>query len=95
MTLADPLTRKGVAMTNKTELSPDRAVGVLGACLGIGVVLALIALLLLGVTVWTAVLAALLLVCPLIIGWGLFVAIRRRPRMQAAGDKSSASGVRQ
>jgi hypothetical protein len=82
-------------MTSKTQLSPDRAVGVLGACLGIGVVLALIAFLLLGVTLWTAVLAALLLVCPLIIGWGLFVATRRRPRMRAADDKSSASGVRQ
>lgn len=73
-------------MTVKSEKSPDRTITVLGACLGIGVVLALLAFLFLGLTVWTAVLAALLLVCPLVIGWGLFVT--RRPRLPA-GNKSS------
>jgi len=67
-------------MTHKSAFSPDRSIAILGACLGIGLVLALLAFLVLGVTVWTAALAALLLVCPMIIGWGLFVAMRRRPR---------------
>jgi len=74
-------------MTIKSERSPDRTVAVLGACLGIGVVLALLAFLFLGLTLWTAVLAALLVVCPVVIGWGLF-ATRRHPRLPA-GDKSS------
>ena len=64
----------------KTELSPARSVGILGACLGMGVVLALLVFLFLGLTVWSALLAVLLLVCPAIIGWGLFLALRRRPR---------------
>lgn len=72
----------------KFEKSPDRSLGFLAACLGIGVVLALLAFLLLGLTVWSAALAALLLVCPVIIGWGLFVTTRRRPRLPP-GEKFS------
>lgn len=72
----------------KPAFERDRAAGALGACLGIGIVLALLALLLLGISVWTALLAALLLVCPLVIGWGLFVALRRRPRLPT-GNKAS------
>ena len=74
-------------MMGNPGLPPDRAVVVLGACLGLGVVLALLAFLVFGVTVWSAVLAALLLVCPLIIGWGLFIAMRRRPRAPTARGK--------
>ncbi len=73
-------------MTIEPERSPDRTVAALGACLGIGVVLALLAFLFLGLTLWTAVLAALLVVCPVVIGWGFFVT--RRPRLPA-GNKSS------
>ena len=77
-------------MTSKPTLSPDRAVGVLGACIGIGVVLALLAFLFLGLTVWTAVLAALLLVCPILIGWGAWVTARRRPLPGAKPPLASA-----
>jgi len=67
-------------MTQQRETSPQRSLGILGACLGIGLVLALLAFLYFGLTVWSAVLAALLLACPAIIGWGLFNVPRRRPR---------------
>jgi hypothetical protein len=39
----------------------------------------LLVFLFLGLTVWSAVVAALLLVCPLIIGWGAWIASRRKP----------------
>ncbi len=74
-------------MTIKPEKPAGRAVAVLGVCLGIGVVLALLVFHLLGLRLWTAVLAALLLVCPFVIGWGVFE-IRRPPRLPAS-DKSS------
>jgi uncharacterized membrane protein len=74
-------------MKMKFEKSPDRSVTLLGACLGIGAVLALLAFLFLGLTLWTAVLAALLVVCPVVIGWGLF-ATRRHPRLPASGKSS-------
>ena len=70
-----------------SERFPGRSVGILGACLAIGVVLALLAFLWLGSSVWTAVLAGLLLVCPVIIGWGLF-ATTRRPRLPTGGKSS-------
>ncbi len=72
-------------MTIKPESPPDRTVFVFGACLGIGVALAVLALLFLGLTVWTAALAVLLLACPLVIGWGLFITTRRRSRLPARG----------
>ncbi len=74
-------------MTIKPERAPDRSVAVLGACLGIGVVLALLAFLFFGLTLLTAVLAALLVVCPVVIGWGSF-AIRRHPRLPTSGNSS-------
>jgi hypothetical protein len=61
----------------KDEKSSDRTVFVLGACLAFGALLAALAFLFLDLTVWTAVLAALLFVCPVIIGWGLFQTARR------------------
>ena len=67
-------------MSAKSPLSPARPLGVLGACLGVGVTLALLAFLFLGFTVWTAAVAALLLACPIIIGWGAWVVARRRPQ---------------
>ena len=75
-------------MTIKPEKSSDRTITVLGACLGIGVALALLAFLFLGLTIWTAALALLLLVCPVVIGWGLFITTRRHPRLPAGGKPS-------
>ncbi len=65
----------------------DRSFGFLGACLGLGAVLALLAFLLLGLTVWAALLAGLLLICPLVIGWGAIVVGRRRPRPPPANKE--------
>lgn len=65
---------------------PPPSVGVLGVCLAIGVALAAIALVSLGLTLWTALLAAMLLVCPLVVGWGVFATLRRRPGAPA-GNK--------
>ena len=74
-----------------TERFPDRSVGILGACLGIGVALALLAFFFLGLTLWTAVLAALLLVCPAIIGWGAWIVARRRPPRRHDGKPPLAT----
>jgi hypothetical protein len=68
-----------MTITAKSAFASARPVGVLGACLGIGLALALLAFLFLGFTVWTAAIAALLLACPVIIGWGAWVTARRRP----------------
>jgi hypothetical protein len=78
-------------MKSKSQLSPDRALGVLGACLGIGAALALLTFLFLGLTVWTAAVAALLLVCPVIIGWGAWITARRRPPRLPGGRPPLAS----
>lgn len=71
-----------------SERSADRSIGLLGACLGVGFVLALLAFLFLGLTMWTALLAVLLLVCPVVIGWGVFVVPRRRPRLPTSNKAS-------
>jgi len=63
-----------------SQVPSRRPLGLLGACLGAGAVLALLAFLFLGLTLWTAALALLLLVCPALIGWGVLVSLRTRTR---------------
>jgi hypothetical protein len=49
-------------------------------CAGLGLLVGVLALLLLGVTIWTVVLTVVLLVCPAIILWGVIVTMKGRNR---------------
>jgi predicted cobalt transporter CbtA len=56
----------------------DRSLGVLGACLALAILVAAAGVLVFRFSIWTALLAAVLVICPVIIGWGLYITTRRQ-----------------
>ena len=56
-------------------------------CPALAVLLAAGVLMLFGLTVWSALLAALLLVCPVLILWGAFTVARDERRKASASKK--------
>jgi len=49
-------------------------------CAGVGLLAGVLAVLLLGVTIWTVALAVMLLICPAVVLWGVFVTTKGRNR---------------
>lgn len=57
-------------------------------CPALSIVLVAVVLMLFGVTFWSALLAALLLVCPALILWGAIETMLDGRRQRAAGQKN-------
>ena len=60
-------------------------------CPALGVLLAAVVLMLFGVNVWSALLAALLLVCPAMLLWGA-IEVMLDERQQRAARKKNSNG---